>query len=80
MQKIDGSSAIEAVEMSGDDLRIHFTSGKAYDYAGVGREKMVEMINSKSAGQFFAQEIKPNHEGVLVPEDTMDITTDDAQT
>jgi hypothetical protein len=78
MHKIDGSSAIAGVEMKGDDLRIHFSSGKAYDYAGVGKEKMTAMINAESPGKYFAAEIRNNFEGVAAPDDEMDITTEGA--
>jgi hypothetical protein len=78
MHKIDGSSAISAVEMKGDDLRIHFNSGQAYDYAGVGKAKMTAMINADSPGKYFAQEIRPNCEGVRCTDDEMEVTSDDA--
>lgn len=78
MKTIENSTAIAAVEMKGDDLRVHFRSGKAYDYAGVGKETMVNMINSASPGKFFASDIRPKFEGVQVVEDEMDVTSDDA--
>lgn len=75
MHKVEGSSAIAGLEMKGDDLRVHFASGKCYEYAGCGQEKMTEMINSDSPGRYFAQNIRNEFEGVLVEPE---VTTDDA--
>lgn len=78
MHKVEGSSAIAGLEMKGEDLRVHFVSGKVYDYAGVGQETMVEMINSNSAGKFFSENIRNNFDGVEAPDDAMEVITDDA--
>ncbi len=78
MHKIDNSSAITALEMKGDDLRVYFHSGKAYDYAGVGKEKMTAMINADSPGQFFGANIRNKFEGVRVEDQEMEVTSDDA--
>lgn len=75
MQRITGSSAIDAVERRGDDLRVHFTSGKTYDYAGAG-SKADELVQAESAGRFFASEIKDKFEASAA-EDEMDVTLDD---
>lgn len=78
MHKIDNSSAITALEMKGDDLRVYFHSGKAYDYAGVGKKRMTDMINSESPGQFFGQNIRNKFDGVRVEDAEMEVTSDDA--
>lgn len=67
-QEIEGSSAIEAVEMRGDDLIVYFINGGKYLYEDVGRETMTAMINSDSAGAYFAREIRPHFQGQMVPE------------
>lgn len=67
-QEVEGSSSIEAVEMKGDDLVVYFVNGGKYLYEDVGRETMTAMINSDSAGAYFAREIRPNHVGQVVPE------------
>ncbi len=63
---VDGSSLIEAVEMDGDDLTVYFVKGGKYVYEGVGRQAMTDMINSSSAGAYFAREIRPNFVGRMV--------------
>ena len=78
MHKVTGSSAISALELKGDDLRVHFNSGKAYDYAGVGKKRMNDMVNADSPGKFFAANIRNKFEGTLCEADSMDITVDDA--
>lgn len=69
MHNIEGSSSIKGLEMTGDTLRVHFVSGKSYDYEDVGSDTLYKMLNAKSAGSFFAREIRPNFKGVLVNEE-----------
>lgn len=70
--KIEGSSSIQGVEMHGFTLTIQFKSGKSYQYEDVPLDVQQGLINAKSAGKYFATEIRPVFEGKPVQEQDED--------
>lgn len=64
--RIRNSTAIEGIDMNGDDLRVYFKSGNAFDYEGVGQEKMRQLLESNSPGRFFALHIRGQYQGRAV--------------
>lgn len=63
---VRNSTAIEGIDMNGDDLRVYFKSGNAFDYEGVGQEKMRQLLESNSPGRFFALHIRGQYQGRAV--------------
>lgn len=39
-------------------LRVWFTTGKVYDYAGVPKTKFKDLVNASSIGEYFNKKIK----------------------
>lgn len=39
-------------------LRVWFTTGKVYDYAGVTKTKFKNLLNASSIGEYFNKKIK----------------------
>lgn len=72
---IRNSNAIAGIDMNGDDLRVYFKSGNAFDYEGVGQEKMHRLLQSNSPGRFFALHIRGQYQGRAVHDDP--VTGDD---
>lgn len=56
------SSAIEHVDHDGDALLITFRGGREYRYPTAGKEHVAGFVGAESAGRYFHEHIKPNHE------------------
>lgn len=50
-------------------LDVTMKGGKVYRYSNIEREEFNAMFESASVGKFLNQQIKPKHQGVLVPVD-----------
>lgn len=62
MPAISGSSAIEHVEHDGNGLVVTFTGGRSYRYPSAGPEHVDAFHDAESAGRYFNQVIRPNHD------------------
>lgn len=62
------SSNIESIghDSSTNTLEVKFKSGKTYNYFNVNFEKYSSLVNAKSIGQHFHQNIKDKHETMEV--------------
>ncbi|MGN6265194.1 MAG: KTSC domain-containing protein [Ginsengibacter sp.] len=54
------SSTAEALGYDGKAkiLRVWFTTGNVYDYAGVSKTKFKNLLNASSIGEYFNKKIK----------------------
>jgi hypothetical protein len=57
------SSNIAAVDHDGQHTTVQFKSGAMWRYADVPADKHESMVNAASVGGYFAQHIRPNHDG-----------------
>jgi hypothetical protein len=66
--QIDSSNIREA-SWADDTLYLTFVkTGATYQYSGVPFEKYTELVQAESVGKFFHSAIKPNYEGIQLPE------------
>jgi hypothetical protein len=57
------SSNILAAGHAGTDLYIRFHNGQLWRYRDVPKSIYDEMLGSGSIGRYFAQFVRPNHQG-----------------
>lgn len=67
--KLLKSSNITAVGHEANTMRVRFSNGTEYDYAGVSAELFNEMVKSESVGRFYHKNIKGQFTGTKVEED-----------
>ncbi len=70
MQMIPVSSSnITAAGHDAGTMRVRFSNGTMYDYAGVSAELFNDMLQSESVGRFYHANIKGKFTGTKVEEE-----------